>query len=276
MSTTTVERAHPAAAPAVQVQPVTQVRVLTSEWIKLRSLRSTGFTLLAAVAAMTGIGWIISSATAARWSRMPPGRLAEFNPIDTSLAGFHLAQLAVGVLGVLLVTGEYATGMIRATFGAVPRRLPVLWAKTALYAVVTFVLMLLAALAAFYGGQSFLGEHGTTLSADGAVRAVIGAAGYLTLIGMFAVALGFIIRSTAGGIATLFGLLLVAPGLGELLPSDWQPHILPYLPSNAGEAIFVARPDSGSLSSGTGLLVLVVWVLVAVAGAVAVLRRRDA
>jgi len=252
--------------PAVQVQPVTQVRVLTSEWIKLRSLRSTGFTLLAAVAAMTGIGWIISSATAARWSRMPPGRLAEFNPIDTSLAGFHLAQLAVGVLGVLLVTGEYATGMIRATFGAVPRRLPVLWAKTALYAVVTFVLMLLAALAAFYGGQSFLGEHGTTLSADG----------YLTLIGMFAVALGFIIRSTAGGIATLFGLLLVAPGLGELLPSDWQPHILPYLPSNAGEAMFAAHPDAAALSPGAGLAVLVTWVVAALASAAVLLNRRDA
>ena len=281
MSTVTVEPVEPVedarpTPPTYEVHPVSQLRVLNSEWIKLRSLRSTGWTLLAAVAAMTGIGWIISSATASRWSRMPPGRLAAYSPIDVSLAGFHLAQLAVGVLGVLLVTGEYATGMIRATFGAVPRRLPVLWAKLGLYAVVTFVLMLVAAFAAFTGGQHFLGSHGATLSATGAVRAIVGSAGYLTLIGVFAVALGFIIRSTAGGIATLFGLLLVAPGLGELLPSDWQPHILPYLPSNAGEAIFVARPDSGSLSSGTGLLVLVVWVLVAVAGAVAVLRRRDA
>jgi ABC-2 type transport system permease protein len=276
MSTATVERAHPAAAPAVQVGTVTQARVLTSEWIKLRSLRSTGLTLLAAVVAMTGFGWIICAATLSRWSRMPPGRLAGFNPIDTSLSGFRLAQLAVGVLGVLLVTGEYATGMIRATLGAVPRRLPVLWAKTGLYAVVTFVLLLVASFAAFVGGQHFLGTHGTTLSATGAVRGVIGAAGYLTLIGMFAVALGFIIRSTAGGIATLFGLLLVAPGLGELLPSDWQPHILPYLPSNAGESIFAAHPDSSLLSSGAGLAVLVTWVVVALAAAAVLLTRRDA
>jgi len=276
MSTATVERAHPAAAPAVQVEPVTQARVLDSEWIKLRSLRSTALTLLAAVAAMTGIGWIICSVTAARWSRMPPGQLAEFNPVDVSLAGFHLAQLAVGVLGVLLVTGEYATGMIRATFGAVPRRLPVLWAKSGLYAVVTFVLLLVAAFAAFLGGQHVLGTHGTTLSADGAVRAVIGVAGYLTLIGVLAVALGFIIRSTAGGIATLFGLLLVVPGLGELLPSDWQPHVLPYLPSNAGEAMFAAHPDASFLSPGAGLAALVTWVVVALAAAAVLLSRRDA
>jgi len=275
-STDAAEGPRPGAAPAVQVEPVTQVRVVVSEWIKMRSLRSTGFTLLAAVTAMTGIGWIICSATASRWSRMPPGRLAEFNPVDTSLAGFHLAQLAVGVLGVLLVTGEYATGMIRATFGAAPRRLPVLWAKTGLYAVVTFALLLVAAFAAFLGGQQFLGTHGTTLSADGALRAVIGVAGYLTLIGMFAVALGFLIRSTAGGIATLFGLLLVAPGLGELLPSDWQPHILPYLPSSAGEAMFAVHPDAGSLSAGAGLAVLVTWVVVALAAAALLLSRRDA
>ena len=178
---------------------------------------------------MVALGWIFGWATNANWSELSPDEQASFSPIDATLAGYHLAQLAIGVLGVLLVTGEYATGMIRATFGAVPRRLPVLWAKATLYTGVTFVLMLGAAVAAFVGGQQLLGTHGTTLSADGAVRAIVGVAGYLALIGVFSVALGFIIRSTAGGVATLFGLLLVLPTLGLLLPVQLagQPPAVP-------------------------------------------------
>ena len=99
---------------------------------------------------------------------------------------------------------------------------------------------------------------------------------YLTLIGVFAVALGFVIRSTAGGIATLFGLLLVLPGIGQLLPTSWQTHTLPYLPSNAGASIYSARPDPTALSPATGLLVLVIWVAAALGLAALALRRRDA
>ena len=123
-----------------------------------------------------------------------------------------------------------------------PQRLPVLWAKAVLYAGVTFVLMLAAGLVAFLGGQQLLGTHGTSLSADGALRAIVGVAGYLALIGVFSVALGFIIRSTAGGIATLFALLLVLPISGLLLPAGWREHTLPYLPSNAGATMFTRTP----------------------------------
>lgn len=260
----------------VSVQDVNQVRVLGSEWIKMRSLRSTTLTLLAAVIAMIGIGWIVGYATNAHWATMAPDERAGFNAIDRSLAGYHLAQLAVGVLGVLLISGEYATGMIRATFSAVPSRLPVLWAKAALFASVTFVLMLAASFAAFLGGQQFLGTHGTTLSAIHALRDVVGAAGYLTLIAVFAVALGFLIRSTAGGIATLFGLLLVLPGIGQVLPTSWQRHTLPYLPSNAGASIFSEHTDPGSLSSGTGSVVLLIWVAVALIAAAVLVKKRDA
>jgi ABC-2 type transport system permease protein len=260
----------------VRVQPVTAVRVLNSEWIKMRSLRSTALTLLAAVLMMVAAGWLFGWATNRQWSTTPPEQLASFSPVDTTLAGYNLAQLAVGVLGVLLVTGEYATGMVRATFGAVPRRLPVLWAKATLYAGVIFALMLAAGFAAFLGGQQFLGTHGTDLSAPGALRAIVGVAGYLTLIGVFAVALGFIIRSTAGGIATLFGLLLVLPGLGLLLPASWQDHLLPYLPSNAGASMVSTVTATGSLSASAGLLVLLGWVAGALAGAALLLERRDA
>jgi hypothetical protein len=275
MSTVTI--AKPIARPsAVQVSPVSQSRVLNSEWIKMRSLRSTGYTLLAAVVAMIALGWIVGWATNSHWSRLDPAERAIFSPIDNSLAGYHLAQLAVGVLGVLLISGEYATGMVRATFAAVPTRLPVLWAKAALYAAVTFALMLAAALLAFVGGQHFLASHGTTLSAPHAVQSIVGVAGYLTLIAVFAVALGFWIRSTAGGIATLFGLLLVLPGIGQVLPASWQQHTLPYLPSNAGASIFSINTDPGMLGAGSGLLVLTLWVVAALAVAAVMLKRRDA
>jgi ABC-2 type transport system permease protein len=261
---------------ALAVQPVTQARVLRSEWIKLRSLRSTAVTLATAVSLMVAMGWIIGWATDANWSDASPEERASFNPVDSTLAGYYLAQLAVGVLGVLMVTGEYATGMTRATFGAVPRRLPVLWAKAALYAGVTFVLMLAGAFAAFLGGQELLGTHGTNLSASGAVRAIVGVSGYLALIGVFSVALGFIVRSTGGGVAILCGLLLVVPTLGLLLPSSWRDHLLPYLPSNAGASFFSAQTGTDSLSAATGLLVLLGWVAGALAAAALVLKRRDA
>ena len=224
------------------MQRVTPARVLHSEWIKLRSLRSTALTLAAAVLTMVAMGWIIAWATNRNWSELRPDEQAAFSAIDFTLAGSTLAQLAIGVLGVLLITGEYATGMIRATFGAVPRRLPVLWAKAALYAAVTFVLMLLASLAAFLGGQELLGTHGTTLSAPGAVRAVVGVAGYLTLIGVFAVALGFIIRSTAGGVASLFGAAARPAGARPAAPVQLGgPH--PALPPQQRRIDDVQLPD---------------------------------
>jgi hypothetical protein len=258
------------------VHPVTQARVLRGEWIKLRSLRSTAVTLAAAVVLMVAMGWIFGWATEANWSDLSAEERASCSPVDTTLAGFYLAQLAVGVLGVLMVTGEYATGMIRATFGAVPRRLPVLWAKSALYAGVTFSLMVAAGFVAFVGGQRLLGTHGTSLAAAGAVRAVVGVAGYLALIGVFSVALGFVVRSTGGGVAILCGLLLVVPTLGLLLPSSWRDHLLPYLPSNAGSTMFSVRTTPDALSAGTSLLVLLAWVAAALVAAAIVLRERDA
>ena len=258
------------------VAPVTQVRVFRSEWIKMRSLRSTTITLLAAVLMMVALAGIMGWAINHNWNHLDPGDRATFNAVDRSLAGVNLAQLAVGVLGVLLISGEYATGMIRATLAAVPRRLPVLWAKAGLYAAVTFVLMLISSFTAFVVGNHFLASHGTTLSAPHAWRAILATALYLTLVGVFAVSLGFIIRNTAGGIATLFGLLLVLPGIGLLMPTSWQTHTLPYLPSNAGAAMYSARPDPTALSPGTGLLVLIIWVVVSLAFAALVLRRRDA
>jgi ABC-type transport system involved in multi-copper enzyme maturation permease subunit len=255
---------------------VTPVRAAKSEWIKLISLRSSWITFAASVVAVIGLGVLISYVTNSHWSEMRPEERLRFDPVGLSLAGINLAQLAIGVLGVLVVTGEYSTGMIRSSLMSVPRRLPVLAGKAVVFAAATFVLMLVSAFVAFLLGQQVLGAHGTTLGAPHALRAVIGVSLYLTVIALFAVGIGFIVRNTAGGIATLFGLLLVAPGLGQLLPASWQPHILPYLPARAGAAVYSAHTDPGMLSTWTGFLVLCIWAAVALVGGAFLLRRRDA
>jgi ABC-2 type transport system permease protein len=262
-------------ARTVQNHPVNARRVLASEWVKLRSLRSTAWTLLSAVVLMIGIGWLAGWGSNDSWSDLSPQEQATFSPLDVTLAGFYLAQLAVSVLGVLLVTGEYATGMVRATFAAVPRRLPVLWAKTVLFAAVTFGSMLVAATVSFAGGQRLLDEHSIGFGGDGVLRGIVGVTGYLTAVAVLAVALGFVIRSTAGGVATMCGLLLVAPTLGLLLPRSWQENLLPDLPSNAGAAVFNAAPSADSLSATGGALALGVWLLLALAAAAFTLTRRD-
>lgn len=261
----------------VVVRDVTVSRVVHAEWLKFRSLRSTAWTLLSAVVALVVIGAVVSYATNTRWDSIPPDVKAQFEPIFRSLVGVDLAQLAVGVLGVLLISGEYSTGLIRASLAAVPARWPVLAAKAGLYAVITFALMLPTAFLAFVLGQHLLGTHGTTLSAPHAVRSIVGSAAYLTLVGLLALGLGFIVRSTAGAIATLVGLLLVLPGIGQLLPTSWENTTLPYLPSNAGASMFNPRPeDPAALTAGQGLIVLSLWAVASLLVAGICLQRRDA
>lgn len=257
---------------------VTQVRVLRSEWTKLRSLRSTYLTLTIAMALTVGLGALFSFGTQSRWARMSALQKAAFDPTATSLNGFFLTQLAIGVLGVLVFSGEYPTAMIRATFAAVPTRLPVLWAKLAVFAAVTFVLMTLTSVASFLVGQAVLSSEnlGTTLGAPSVLRAVIGCALYLTVVAILGVSLGAILRSSAGGIATLVGLLLVVPILARLLPSDWADSINKYLPSNAGQAMLRVVPEPSSLAPWTGLALFVGYATVAVVIAAVLITRRDA
>lgn len=256
---------------------VTFGRVLRSEWIKLRSLRSTVFTFLAALTLMVGLGslfsWGLESHLAERRDE-----LAGFDATLHSLRGMFLAQLAVGVLGVLVITGEYATGMIRASLTAVPRRLPVLWAKALIFGIVAFVVMAVACFAAFSAGQRILGvQHlGVGVGDAHVVRAVLGAAAYLTGVGLLGLAIGAILRSTAGAIATLVGLVLVLPILGAILPSSWSANITPYLPSSAGQAIVNVVPDPGGMAPWTGFALFAVYVVGALGLAAVFLRRRDA
>ncbi|MDN3357812.1 ABC transporter permease subunit [Actinomadura sp. DC4] len=259
---------------------VTQARVLNSEWIKLRTLHSTFWSLLAATAATFGLGLLFSWGFAGRLAD-PKRHIddAASLAVIVPLRSYAVAQLAVGVLGVMVITGEYSTGTIRATLASVPRRLPVLWAKAAVFGAVVLVLMEAVSFVTFFGGQAILSTRHVqaTLSSPQALRIVIGVGLYLTVVGLLGTALGTIIRSTAGAIAALFGILLVLPGMGEVLDlTSWGRHITPYLPSNAGGALLTNEPDPGSLGPWTGFGYFASYTVIAMAVAAYLLKRRDA
>jgi ABC-2 type transport system permease protein len=253
------------------VHPVSQARVIKGEWIKLRSLRSTVWTLLAAFVIVVGLGLIISA------GQVNHSHGRNFDPLLSSLGGTFLAQLALGVLGVMMITGEYATGSSRSTFAAVPKRLPVLWGKAVIFAVVAFVVMTVAAFIAFFGGEGILSSKhlNVTLSDSGVLPRVFGSPLYLVLIGLLGMGLGAIIRSTAGGIAALVAMVLILPIIFSLLPSSWNDNVGPYLPGNAGQAMFQLKPDDNTLSAGAGVAVLAAYAVVALAIGATLLKRRD-
>jgi ABC-2 type transport system permease protein len=255
---------------------VTQTRVFLSEWTKLRSVRSTLWSLFIAVAFTIGIAALACAVVSHHWPSVSASDRADFNPLDPNLAGVQLAQLALGVLGVLVITAEYSTGMIRASMTAVPKRLPVLWGKAVVYGLVTLALMVPSTLIAFVVGESiFSGRHiNVSFSDPGVARAVIGAALYLTAVGLFGLGLGAIVRNTAGGIATFAGLMFVLPPLMNVLPLSWNNAASPYLPLQAGEAIMSTTPGH-HLSPWAGLGFLCLYAAAALAIASVLLVKRD-
>jgi ABC-2 type transport system permease protein len=257
---------------------VTQWRVGVSEWTKLHSLRSTRWSLLVAVVLTIGLPALFAAITSSHWGGMSPHERADRHPLDVALAGVNLSQLAVAVLGVLVITGEYSTGMIRASFTAVPKRLPVLWAKLGVFAVVTFVLMLPSVLIAFFASQAILGRHHIlqiSFSHGGVARAVVGGAVYLVLIGIFALAIGAMLRNTAGAIAAFAAIFFVIPPLLNILPTSWNNAISPWLPDAAGRSIFSLTHGAHSLAPGPGLALFCGYTAAAIAVAAVLLVRRD-
>ena len=257
---------------------VTPVRVVLSEWTKLRTLRSTVFSLLAAVAFLIGFAILVPEVVVHHWPPTNPRDALTFDPVGASLVGGFFAQLAIGVLGVLIITGEYATGMIRATLSAVPKRIPVLWAKVLVYGVTCLVLVGTAQLSAFFIGQAILSSKGIDvgLGDPHVARAVLGGALYLTGVGVLGLGLGALLRNTAAAITSLFGLLFVVSIVVHFLPASWSDHIEKYLPSNAGTVITNLHPDPGTLGPWTGLLVFFLYAVVALVLAGVSLVRRDA
>ena len=254
---------------------LTARRLLNSEWIKFRTLRSSWLTLAGAVLVMITFGAVFGYTTSiANWAKLGAASRAATG----SLGGYPIAQLVIGVLGVLFVTGEYATGMIHSTFAAVPRRVPVVAAKSGVFAAIAVSTMTMASFAAYFLAQAFLSSHGhgSSLSGPGALRSVAGVGVYLALLGVLGGALGWIVRSTAGGISALVGIMLILPVVVGLLPSGIGDAITRYLPSEAGGAFITAAHSAGSLSPWTGLGVLALWVAAALAAATVLVRRRDA
>jgi ABC-2 type transport system permease protein len=259
-------------------QRVNQARVLRSEWIKLRTQPSALWSLASAVVLIIAFGILYSLL---REARPPQGAAAvtSFDPVSVSLSGVQLAQIATGVLGVLLITSEYSTGLIRTTLAAVPRRLPVLWGKAAMVAAAAVVVTLPAALAAFLAGQSVLSGHhlDVSLGHPGVARAVIGSALYLAVSGLVGLALGALLRSAAGAISTLFGLFFALPIVAGFLPGSWSDDIGKYLPSNSGLAVTLVHPDpASSLPPWTGLGVFCLYAAILLGFAALRTRAGDA
>lgn len=258
--------------------------VLRSEWTKLRSVRSTCWTLAGAALLMLGLGVVVCVRFAQVIPHADPGALVPFDATLTSLEGLYLAQIAVGAVGVLVITSEYGTGAIRATFSAVPQRPVVLAAKVVVFGATALVVGEVAAFATFGVGQAILsgtdpGQSGVTpsvsLADPGVLRAVIGAGLYVAAVGLLGLGIGAVIRNTAGALSAFFGLLFGLTAIVDLLPSSWH-AIIPYLPANSGSQIFTVYPDHDALGPWTGFGVFCCYAVVALAVGTVLVSRRDA
>ncbi|MFF3063397.1 ABC transporter permease [Oerskovia sp. NPDC057915] len=257
--------------------------ILKSEWIKFRSLRSTWWTLGSTVAVMVLIN--LGTAASLNYAASQPGVAAQMGNISTVQAlvsGYVFAQLAVAVLGALIMTGEYSTGMIRSTLSAIPTRLPALWAKAAIIAVVTFVVGVVGiavsylVIAPMLSGNDLVPDLGDPV----VQRVVLACAGYLTLVALLAVGVGTIMRNSAGSIFTLVALLFVLPIVASFLSQDWVQDMAKFLPMNLGTAMMaVTEADAGGvdvLTPGGATIAMAAWAVVSLAAAAVVLKRRDA
>jgi ABC-2 type transport system permease protein len=251
-----------------------------SEWIKLCTVRSTYWTLLLTALGMVGFGGLLTAAYARHYSMLSAAARRAFDPAAYSLSGFFLAQLAIGVLGVVVMTSEYATGSIRSTFTAAPQRVFVLAAKAAVFGAVAAATGIASSFAAFFTGQALLGGKaiGTHIGGPGALRSVIGAGLYLAILGLLALGLGTLIRRTAGAIAAVIGLVIILPVVVQGLPSSWQAAITKYLPSVAGQAIIGPTkfaPPGQLLPPWTGFALFCTYTAAVLVAAAITLNCRD-
>lgn len=249
--------------------------ILRSELCKLRSVRSTYWTLVAAVAFSLGF--------AALEAIFLPGRLSDhdkatLDAVRVSLGGSHLSQVAFGVLGVLVITSEYTTGMIRATLGAAPRRSLVLAAKAIVFTATSLVVGIAASFAAYFVFQALLSGDSlrSSIGDPGVVRALIGGGLYLAVLGLLGLGLGAIIRASSGAIAALFSMLFVPQILVELLPQTWKTTVGRYVPMEAGSQIFSQHHEAGALGPWAGFGVFCLYAAAALAFGFILINRRDA
>jgi ABC-2 type transport system permease protein len=265
-----------APALATEAGPVTQVRVVRAEWTKLRALRSTWWCGLSAVVLIVGLGAAIAASGAPY--HVSAGNSAATG-VSAALLGVLFAQLVLGVVGVLAFSGEYGTGMIRATLAVVPSRLPVLWAKLIVLAALVLPVTLLCAVADFFTAtalESSRGGSAISLTDPGVLRTVVGASVYLTVVVIIGLALGALLRKTAAGLSVFAAVFFVVPIVVGALPHKIT-GFAPYLPSNAG-GILWGNPltTAHALSPWAGFAVLCGYAVILTGLAAWRLRRRDA
>lgn len=260
----------PDAAPTVTPR-LTHTRVLRSEWHKLWTVRSTWITVLTAAALVLGVG-ILMGAT-----YTSDGGDSDVDTVILTLYGSQLGAIALAVLGILVTAGEYTTGMIRASLTAVPRRLPVLGAKAAVYTGTVLVLTLVTNLLTFLTAQVFLSDtdQAASLTDDGVLAALAGNAAGTTLLGLIALGLGATLRSVPGAIGAFVGGVMILPEVVGMLPYEAMETAVRYFPTQAAGALGSATSLPGAASPGAALLALLLWAAATLAVPALLLKRRD-
>ncbi|HEY7488280.1 MAG TPA: ABC transporter permease subunit [Streptosporangiaceae bacterium] len=256
-------------------------RLMLSEWTKIRSVRSTVWSLVLLVVLSLGFTALFVGLTAAQWDQQSPQDRAQLVADPTSAilgSGFFFGQLTICVLGVMVVASEYSTGMIRASLLAVPRRLPMLAAKAAVFGLLVLVVGVVVSFASFFIGAPILHSKApVSLGDPGVFRAVVGGGLYLAMLALFALAIGAIVRHTAAGITGVIGFVLVLSPLAQLLPGSFGDHVHAYLPTEAGHLVAQAHQGRNDLlTPWQGFGVFCIWTAVLLIIAGYLLKRRDA
>ena len=256
---------------------VTLLSTTQSEWIKFRTVRSTIMGVLVTALLTIGLGALITIAVRGHWNSMGSVQRLTFDPVSASLGGILFAQLAVGVIGTLFITSEYAAGAIRTTLAAVPNRLTLIAGKLIVLVASIFVVTEVVCFITFLMGQAiFAGVVPTaSLSNSTVLRAVIFSGVYLTLLSVLGFALGLILRQSAACISTFVSLLLIVPIISIFLPQSWQQTISKYELSDIGHAMTSVSGASGDFGPWGALALLVTYVVVVLGVGAALFQRRD-
>lgn len=253
--------------------------LVRSEWTKIRTVRSTMWTVGVTIVLGIGIGALVTALTRSHWFSMGAANRASFDPTATSLTGLLFAQFAVGVLGVLVVSAEYTTGTIRATFCAAPNRKRVFAAKIVVFGLLSFIVAELTSFVAFFLGQFLLSSPAThaTLSSPGALRAVFGGGLFVCLLGLIAMGLGTIIRHTAGAISAFVAILLVLPIIVQVLPQQLSLDVRKFMPDRiAVQMVTTHGKVFQAFSPWVGMSFMFVYAVVLLVIGASLLEKRDA